>query len=248
MYPLRFRTLWLKTAKTVELEKLKVKKLNTKISGSQSGFTLIEIAVVLVIIGLLLGGVLQGQQLIENSRVKSAVNDFNGISAGAFAYQDRYGRLPGDDANALPARGDTWPAASAGNGNGAIASTVATIWAPVDEEDIFFQNLRSAGFVAGDPTQTGANALPQNPFGGLTGLTTDDVGTGATTLGGTKICMSMVSGLGALSLDTKLDDGVGNTGRFWGFINTVAGTAEVPSVAPTAAFDEDETYTVCYRI
>ncbi|MEQ9023070.1 MAG: prepilin-type N-terminal cleavage/methylation domain-containing protein, partial [Pseudomonadales bacterium] len=74
---------------------------NRKTPRSQAGFTLIEIAVVLVIIGLLLGGVLQGQQLIENSRVKSATNDFNGIAAAAFSYQDRYGRLPGDDPNAI---------------------------------------------------------------------------------------------------------------------------------------------------
>ncbi|MEX2367719.1 MAG: prepilin-type N-terminal cleavage/methylation domain-containing protein, partial [Pseudohongiellaceae bacterium] len=74
-----------------------MKNYKQNIQGSQKGFTLIEIAIVLVIIGLLLGGVLQGQQLIENSRVKSATNDFNGVAAGAFSYQDRYGRLPGDD-------------------------------------------------------------------------------------------------------------------------------------------------------
>jgi prepilin-type N-terminal cleavage/methylation domain-containing protein len=66
----------------------------------QKGFTLIEIAIVLVIIGLLVGGVLQGQELIENSRVKQVVKDMNGTAAAIFTYQDRYGRLPGDDGNA----------------------------------------------------------------------------------------------------------------------------------------------------
>src|SRR5690606_23214035 len=90
---------------------------------TQRGFTLIEIAIVLVIIGLLLGGVLQGQQLIENSRVKSATNSFNGIAAATFSYQDRYGRLPGDDPGALTARGASWSrAATAGDGNGVVAA------------------------------------------------------------------------------------------------------------------------------
>lgn len=88
----------------------------------QKGFTLIEIAIVLVIIGLLVGGVLQGQELIENSRVKQAVKDMNGTAAAIFTYQDRYGRLPGDDGNAvaLAARGTNWASVSAGDANGLL--------------------------------------------------------------------------------------------------------------------------------
>ena len=66
----------------------------------QAGFTLVEIAIVLVIIGLLLGGILKGQEMITQARIKNVVNDFNGITAAYFAYQDRYrsrprGRQPG---------------------------------------------------------------------------------------------------------------------------------------------------------
>ena len=62
---------------------------------AQSGFTLVEIAIVLVIIGLLLGGVLKGQELIENGRVKNAANDMNGLVAAYNSYLDRYRKLPG---------------------------------------------------------------------------------------------------------------------------------------------------------
>ena len=64
---------------------------------SQSGFTLVEIAIVLVIIGLLLGGVLKGQEMIENARIKSIVNDMNGVSAAYNSYMDRFHAIPGDE-------------------------------------------------------------------------------------------------------------------------------------------------------
>ena len=67
---------------------------------NQSGFTLIEIAIVLVIIGLLLGGVLKGQELVNSAKVKSLANDFKNIPALIYGYQDKYRALPGDDAKA----------------------------------------------------------------------------------------------------------------------------------------------------
>ena len=68
-----------------------------QLKRTQTGFTLVEIAIVLVIIGLLLGGILKGQEMITQARIKNVVNDFNGITAAYFAYQDRYRQIPGDD-------------------------------------------------------------------------------------------------------------------------------------------------------
>lgn len=59
----------------------------------QKGFTLVEIAIVLVIIGLLLGGVLKGQELIKSAKVKAAAGDVNAYSVALIGYQDRYGDL-----------------------------------------------------------------------------------------------------------------------------------------------------------
>src|SRR6185436_14812631 len=69
-------------------------------NSTQAGFTLVEIAIVLVIIGLLLGGILKGQEMITQARIKNAINDFNGITVAVTSYQDRYRGLPGDDKGA----------------------------------------------------------------------------------------------------------------------------------------------------
>lgn len=224
----------------------------------QSGFTLIEIAIVLVIIGLLLGGVLQGQQLIQNSRVKAATNDFNGIVTAMLSYRDRYGKLPGDDGelDALQARGGAWAnVTAAGDGDGILDAAVGDTFST--EENLtseggytIFQHLRAAGFITGD---AGARTLPQNPFGGFIGVTTAPIlgsgGTGSVqTMSGVKVCMSSVNGTAVLALDTQLDDGVTNTGRFRASLDTDGRTPPRAEALPNAdAVDENEIYTVCFR-
>src|SRR5258706_4661749 len=65
------------------------------------GFTLIEIAIVLVIIGLLLGGVLKGQELINNAKVKRYATNFRLIPILFYGYHASFNALPGDDANVV---------------------------------------------------------------------------------------------------------------------------------------------------
>jgi prepilin-type N-terminal cleavage/methylation domain-containing protein len=217
-----------------------------QLARKHKGFTLIEIAIVLVIIGLLLGGVLQGQQLIENSRVKKAVNDFNGLSAATFSYQDRYGKLPGDDPGAKLTRGASWPDANATTtSNGAIDASLAETFTGGGEVAKFFQNLRSAGFIGGSPLDTAAAALPQNPFGGVTGITSASVNN---QMNGLKICMSNVNGSSALALDTDLDDGQIATGRFRGTNSGSALNTPPSASAETANYNEEGVYTICYRM
>src|ERR1700712_1750704 len=82
-------------------------------TARQRGFTLVEIAIVLVIIGLLLGGVLKGQGLIDSAKVKNIIQQSNALTAAVNAYQDKFRALPGDDI-----RGTGQVPSAAGNGKG----------------------------------------------------------------------------------------------------------------------------------
>src|SRR5216117_2631109 len=115
----------------------------------RQGFTLVEIAIVLVIIGLLLGGILKGQEMITQAKIKHSIADFSGVSAAYHGYQDRYRAIPGDDPNAA----SRWSGASvsptaAEVGNGKVQGKYNSI-TDTDESRIWWDHLRRSGFVAG---------------------------------------------------------------------------------------------------
>src|SRR5258706_11094880 len=90
--------------------------------NSQKCSDLVEIAIVLVIIGLLLGGILKGQEMITQAKIKNIMSDFSGISAAYHGYQDRYRAIPGDDPNANT-RCTTAPPAVHGYGHVVVNGT-----------------------------------------------------------------------------------------------------------------------------
>ncbi len=210
----------------------------------QKGFTLVEIAVVLVIIGVLLGGVLQGTKLIENSKVKKLAGEVNGITAAYHAYQDKYGRQPGDDGTLalLQARGGDWASVPRqGNRNGAVrvgANGTFTGW---NENYAFWQHLRASGLITGDPAaNNAATVFPVNAYGGRIGLTNDSV---MNNLNGLKLCLSQIPGSAAVALDNQLDNGLADSGKLRSTLGA-SGTNTVPAGAATA-YDETAFYTVC---
>ena len=146
--------------------------------SQQSGFTLVEIAIVLVIIGLLLGGVLKGQELINSAKVKSLASEFRAIPTFIYGYQDRFRSLPGDDRDATRVGGTN--ATNGTRGNGVIEGA----WDsenPGDESFLFWQHVRLANLAVGPTSYSGADAaafIPRNAEGGRIGVT------GTITIGG----------------------------------------------------------------
>ena len=67
----------------------------------QKGLTLVEVAIILVVVALAIGGVLKGQEMLTNAKLKRLQKDFSGISVALNTYQDRYLQLPGDDSEAF---------------------------------------------------------------------------------------------------------------------------------------------------
>ncbi|HHH45974.1 MAG TPA: prepilin-type N-terminal cleavage/methylation domain-containing protein [Thiotrichales bacterium] len=173
----------------------------------QRGFTLVEIAIVLVIIGLLLGGVLKGQEMIENAKYKSLRNEINAYSAAFYAFQDRYRALPGDFDQAST-RIDS--AAPNGNGNGAIAGGACN--RTNDESCILWQQLRYAGLISGKPADSGSNANPNHSYGGqIRGIYT---GTNGGVSGNWMILQNVPVDV-ARRLDEDIDDGQSRSGSVY---------------------------------
>src|SRR5512139_2935210 len=194
------------------------------IARRQSGFTLIEIAIVLVIIGLLLGGILKGQELITSARVRNIIAQLDGTKAAFFGFQDRYRALPGDFSAAdTQITGVTYH----GNGDGQILGEEAiAVW----------DHLSHAGFINGTYVyQAGtinATTTPNNPYGAPLQLIYDnnyaDSGTAAVRTNlktGSQIPANILA-----EIDRKIDDGNALRGSMRFSAYAAAG-----STAPTAA-------------
>jgi len=172
--------------------------------NNQKGFTLIEIAIVLVIIGLLIGGVLKGQSMIQNARGKRLVKDADGMTAAVIAFQDRFQMLPGDENSAtIPtAAGDS----TTGNHNGVITAAEHAA-----------EDLRLAGLLSG----TGI-VPPDNTYGGSLDVNNTAVPGSANTFN--KIVATAIPAATAQEIDSKYDNGVWNTGTIQGSAAYTAGT------------------------
>lgn len=227
----------------------------------QQGFTLVEIAIVLVIIGLLLGGILKGQEMITQAKIKNVIADMSGVSAAMYGYQDRYRALPGDDKNALT-RWTSGTGTASGDGNGVITgvytvdvTAAGTGVVMANEAGFFWHHLRLAGFISGTGREQPFNAVSGKlgvqtsdgsdpaaaPF--AVGVLSDGLGT-PTKFTSLMLCSANLPDKIAISVDSQTDDGVGTTGTVRG---QKQGSPNPAIAAAAGAYTEDgvSTYVVC---
>jgi prepilin-type N-terminal cleavage/methylation domain-containing protein len=211
----------------------------------QAGFTLAEIAIVLVIISLLLSGVLKGQELINSAKVKNLAQDFRAIPTFIYAYQDKFHALPGDDGRAETHLCATSSACTgSGNANGMIDGAWNDEAASATESVRFWQHVRLANFATGPTAIDDPNYLPLNSNGGRLGVQSG-AGAPLALSGAYVVCSAAIPGKYVRQLDGTLDDGDPQTGSMR------AGTSSGNTLTPISAatpLDEGQAYVVCMGI
>ena len=212
------------------------------------GFTLVEIAIVIVVIGFLVGAVSKGQELIRGSQVRRLIADHDGFRTAIRGFTDRYQRVPGDYGQASIHIACT-PVCLNGNDNRRVESNAVPVaGSEVHEELLVWSHLAGAGFIQGNFVMAAGDTVPtlQNSpvnfaqrywefifdgnFGTVaSGTTRHNLKTG------NQIPVDI-----AAQLDLKVDDGLPNTGTFQfspfapGDIAPVGGAAAAPACTSAA--------------
>jgi prepilin-type N-terminal cleavage/methylation domain-containing protein len=208
-----------------------------------AGFTLIEIAIVLVIIGLLLGSVVKGQELITSARVRGIISQQDGIKAAFFGFQDRYRALPGDYGAANTNINCGPIPCMNGDANGFIDAPNSS---GLHEEILAWHHLSAAGFLGGNYVMASSAvtvpddaSTPRNPYLVYLQLTRDGIyGSGTivtpalsrrTNLKtGTLIPADILA-----EVDRKIDDGKPYSGSFQFSVYAPAGFTAPDALACT---------------
>ena len=201
--------------------------LHLRGQAANKGFTLVEIAIVLVVVGLLLGGILKGQELVNTAKVRLIADRQNSLKSAWYMFVDRFGGLPGDfaQANVYVTR------AVPGDGNGIVE---------VSESQLAFQHLTSAGYLRCAQCTArarGGNPRPDNSvrniYGGVMSIHHNDeqaflgepgfINSSRLSINSGRLIPSNI----LAEVDRKIDDGIANTGEF--VFTEYVPTARIPT-------------------
>lgn len=198
----------------------------TDAAAQQRGHGVAEVAIVLVVIGLMVGGILKGQELIAGARLKATLVDIETIRTAAASFRERYGSFPGDYALAQEQLGTPhgitwgWPRCD-GSDHGCDGDGIIEGNGRTGETLLFWQHLTLgnliSGIAVGSPVDDSIGAgLPSAAIGG--GLAVQHQAIGGHTshwlrLGtGAELTTGVATGLQAYGIDSEIDDGRPGTG------------------------------------
>lgn len=169
----------------------------------RKAFTLVELSIVLIVIGLLTGAILKGQEIIRNAKLKRIISDFSNVSTAIYTYEDRYDQLPGDDATSVIAASMN----SGGNEDGVISSV---------ESLMVLKHLRKAGILSGDATEGDLSHALNGKIYVVQGSDAGNIVKASmksmSHMVGTAVCFDNIKASDALLLDTQNDDGAFDKG------------------------------------
>ena len=206
-----------------------------------NGFTLVEISIVMIIIGLLIGGIFGGMKLIDNANVQKTIQDIKAIESGTLTFRDTYRALPGDirTPNTRIPNCTVAPCAIGGNGDRIINNLVShtEVITATMEKFTFWHHLQAANLLQMDYSNTAdmnfGVGSPSAPIGSggyvLFSFNGQWAAANSYFFNGAVLAIFLSPSSGAVtpnlsvpcellrSVDLKIDDGMPFNGSFQGF-------------------------------